>query len=221
MDELAFVSVAFGPAYLEQMDRLEKSIKDFYPNANIIFFRGPSLESKEGFPHGAKTFRESMYGFKPHAIQEAIDKGFDKVVWVDPAMILVDKVDDMFKHPMIAIKDVTPLHNVTSKKAAQYFQTTHYDIEMKQWHLVGGSFYYFNFKDFRVRSIFDLWRQSEIDGIFGSQYEAAFGGIEGHRNDETCMALSMYSYRIFPITHDEGRYNNPDTNPMWIKKHFK
>jgi hypothetical protein len=214
MKDVVFVSVAFGFEYLKQMDRLQKSILKIYPEANLLFF-------DNGLPDGSKPFLDSLYGFKPHAIQEARNQGFKKVIWLDPAMILVDKVDDLINQPsLIAVKDDTLLYNVVSNKCYYYFGLDAYYVSFRNWHLVGGSLYFFNFDRTKDNIIFDMCMNAEKAGIFGSQREASSEQLQGHRYDEAVMALAMYINGIEPSAPDKVRYCI-ENNPMFIKKHFK
>lgn len=214
MHDVVFVSTAFGDIrYLHQMDRLKRSIEKIYPKANLMFYHNT-------LPPGSKPFLDSLYGFKVHAIYEARKK-FKKVIWLDPAMKLQDKVDDLINKPsLIAIKDDSVLHNVVSDKCYQYFGLTREYVKSQDWHLVGGSLYYFNFDHPITNTIFDIWYNAELAGIFGSQEEASFAGLQGHRYDEAVMALAMYMNGVEPVGHDSVRYCI-EKNPMWIKRHFK
>lgn len=214
MNDVVFVSTAFGDIrYLTQMDKLKRSIENIYPKANMMFWY-------DCLPPGSKPFLDSLYGFKVHAIFEARKK-YKKVIWLDPAMKLRDKVNDLIKQPtVIAIKDDSVLHNVVSDKCYEYFGLTRNRVRELDWHLVGGSLYFFNFEHPTANTIFDIWYNAERDGIFGSQHEASFAGLQGHRYDEAVMAIAMYMNGVEPVGHDVVRYCS-GTNPMWVKNHFK
>ena len=51
-----------------------------------------------------------------------------------------------------------------------------------------------------------MWKRSELRGMFGSQYEASSELINGHRNDESCMAASMYLNKHEPTDAYKVRY---------------
>jgi hypothetical protein len=216
MTDVAYVSVCFGaPEYFHQMDRLKKSILGFYPEAEkqLFFFRGH-------LPPGARLFSDSLYGFKPHAIQAAINAGYKKVLWLDPAMIMVDKIDDLLKFEMMAVKDDNVLYNVVSNRCYEYFDETQQNVYEEQWHLVGGSLYWFDFTKEATQKIFSEWLSAEEAGIFGSQQEQASEQLQGHRMDEAVMAIAMYQNGIEPVGPDVARYCYGD-NSMFIKRHFK
>lgn len=213
MDDVVFCSVCFGdPRYFEQMEKLKESILSFYPDANLMFFRG-------FYPPGSRDFYHSLYGFKPHAVLAAKEK-FNKVVWLDPAMVMVDKIDDLMKFTMMAVKDDNVLFNVVSDACYLHFGITKKEVFEKDWHLVGGSIYYFDFEKESANKIFNRWYRAEIAGMFGSQEEQASERLQGHRMDEAVMALAMYEEGIEPVSADEARYCWAK-NPMFIKKHFK
>jgi hypothetical protein len=213
MKDLCFTSVAFGEQYIAQQDRLKESILKIYPDANILFWRGE-------LPPGSKPFLESLYGFKVHAIAEA-KKTFSKVLWLDPAMILMDEVDTALKERDVAVvKDDNILIGTIGDKALDYFCIPKSEVEENKLHLVGGSLYYFNFDWQNAEDVFDMWYGSEHDGIFGSQFEAASEQINGHRNDESCMAISLYINMVEPVSGPEIGYC-VEKNPTFKKLHFK
>ena len=213
MDDVCFVSVAFGELYIQQQDRLRESIRAIYPYANISFFRGC-------LPPGSKSMYQSLYGFKPHAIQTARNSGFTKIIWLDPAMILQDKIDDLFKYEVIAVKDDNRLFDLISEPCLNFYELTRDYIKEKNWHLVGGSLYYFDFSKKKAVEVFDTWMFAEFKGLFGSQQQQASEQINGHRMDETCMAIAMYVHDVEPQPGPEVRYCI-EKNPMFIKRHFK
>jgi hypothetical protein len=69
------------------------------------------------------------------------------------------------------------------------------------------------------KSVFRQWMDAERLGIFGSQHEAASEKLQGHRYDETCMALSIYRHGFEPVTPEQARYNYEGA--AIVKKHFK
>jgi hypothetical protein len=211
---ICFTSVSFGDAYNEQQVRLKESILKIYPDANINFYYNR-------IPNSSRTFFESLYGFKPHAIHETRSMGFDQVVWLDPAMILERELDDsIFQYPVIAVKDDHKLDSLISQQCLDYYSLTRNQLFERDWRLVGGSFYYFDFNQQSARDTFSLWHKAEVDGLFGSQVEAASEQITGHRNDETCMAVAMYLNGIEPQSGFDVKYCIGE-NAIFTKKHFK
>lgn len=210
MNDFIIISCAFGKRYLEQLDRLEASVKTIYPHFPMMSWRN---EQVPGRPH-----RDSLYGFKVHAAEEALDQGYTKIIFLDPACILQYKVDYWFSLnlPVLAVKDDNKLDKMISHKALNYYGNP----DIAGWHLVGGSLYVFDFYNPLCDRIFQSWRLAEKHGIFGSQAELSSEQINGHRMDESCMAMAMYSHGVEPVGHDTARYNQNE-HSIIIKKHFK
>lgn len=211
MSKIAFLSVAFGDErYIQQQIRLIESLDKFHPDA-------VGFHWTNNLPPGAQPFLNSLYGFKVHAVLHALNEGYERVVFLDPACYLVDRIDYLFglckDHGVVAIKDDNKLE--ASDTALQHFQYTRQSI--KDIHLVGGSMYAFDFK--YSDRVFRMWYMAERNGIFGSQFEAASEKLQGHRYDETCMALSLHKNGFSPVGPDVGRYNYEGA--AILKQHFK
>lgn len=211
--ELAFCCVAFGEKYVEQQARLKESILKFYPNANLFFYT-------DALPEGSKSFFDSLYGFKPWAVLAALNAGFRKIAFFDPACIVLDRLDYYDKYVrnygVLAVKDDNQLK--LSNRVRDYFTLPGDYTDNKN--SVGGSFYYFDFNYELCRSIFNTWLECEEKGLFGTQMEAASEGLQGHCYDESCMALSLYLRGSEPFPYGGSRYHM-DQNPIIDKRHFK
>lgn len=212
--DICFVSVAFGERYIQQIKRLELSIIDVYKySVDTIFWF-------DTMPPGAKSHEDSLYGFKVHAIRAALKRGYKRIIWVDPACILTKPVEYYFEEPglpaVIAVKDDNLLTNFISDKAMSYYG--HPDIEGR--HLVGGSLYVWDFNRPEADLVFESWAKAERDGMFGTAQQAASEQINKHRNDESCIAISLMMAGIPPVGHDVAKYCSGDES-IFIKKHFK
>lgn len=186
------VSVAFRSPYTEHSKRQRQSITE---DVDFIYFVN-ELPDK-GVVHKdniISIFQQSLYGFKVHAIQHAIDKGYKKVIWLDPStlplspiQVLIDSLDT---NPIIVKRGDNPLSKMSNDKAKEWFGVTDKDLEGVNH--IGGTLYAFNFNDPKIVNLFEVWKHSEESGIFGDQ--DAF--MAGHWADESCMALSMFKLGI-------------------------
>lgn len=212
MNDIAFVSVAFGDKrYIKQQMRLIESIDKFHPDS-------VGFHWTDALPPGSKKFLNSLYGFKVHAVLHALNQGYQKIIWIDPACYLLDRIDFYFEwckqYGVLAIQDDNKLP--ASDSALSFFKYKRNEIQ--DFHLVGGSMYVFNFP--YSESVFKLWHRAELLGIFGSQFEEASDKLQGHRADESCMALSLYKNGSRPLPYTGSRYNW-DANAAIKKEHFK
>jgi hypothetical protein len=217
MKDLCFVSCAFGDKrYIEQQARLKFSIEQIYPDAKLFFWTNE-------MPPGSRSMSDSLYGFKPHSVNYALKKGYKKIMFFDPAIILMKPIDfymeKVKEFGVCCARDDNKLNPFCDDRSLKHYGKTREQI--KDWHLVGGSFYYFDF-DVRLCSrIFAKWITNEEIGLFGSQQEQASGKLQGHRNDEAMMALALYDSGSTPMFEDV-RYNCENKEVCIIdKKHFK
>lgn len=215
--EVAFTSCAFGDhRYIEQQARLKHSILQIYPDAPLFFWTNE-------MPPGSRSMSESLYGFKPHAVKAALDAGYKQIMFFDPAIILVKPIDfyqeQVKEYGVCCARDDNKLSPFCYDKALDFYGLTRNDI--KDWHLVGGSFYYFDFDLPKCEEIFINWMASEKHSLFGSQKEQASEQLHGHRNDEAMMALALYACGGKPMSGDV-RYNCENKELCILdKKHFK
>lgn len=211
-NQICFLSVAIDdPRYIVQQNRLLKSIKKFHPEAVCMFWTN-------SLPEGAKSMNESMYGFKVHAVKEALKQGYNKIIWLDTACYLVKKVTKYFDlvkdYGVVAVQDDNLLCNYCNWETYNYFGTTKVRSSDAQEHLVGGSVYVFDFELPLCRQVFEVWENAEYHGMFGTSSTLA------HRHDESCMALSLYACGSKPVPYAEAYYNEVP-KPIVKKMHFK
>lgn len=215
MSEIAVCTLAFGPKYIWRMGRLIESLENTNPDVRVFSWT-------DRMPDGARPFNESMYGFKPHAIQIARDTGFKKIMWIDCTAVVQDKLDyyDQFtaEHGgVLAVQDDNKLTGFCSDRALGYVGKQREYLHDK--HLVGGSLYYFDFNYPKCEALFNDWFESEKKGLFGSMAEQCGERLQGHRSDETMMSLFLYKHGIKPFT-GATRYNWAE-NCIIQKMHFK
>ena len=206
-DKTCVVSVAFREMYVRHSKIQELTIKKSNPEIDLLMFRDV-LPYKGGvhLENIVEEFQKSLYGFKPHAIQQAIDMGYKKIIWLDPSVlpmvnmnILVDSLDS---HPIIVRTGDQPIIGMANKKAIDWFGLN--EDELKGVKHVGGTVYCFNFNYPKVVEVFNLWKASEEAGIFGNQ--DAF--MAGHWADEACMSLTLANLGVEQYYEKEFTYLN-------------
>lgn len=204
-NNFAIVSVAFGHRYIEQLHRLKTSVRDIYPEIEMFTWI-------DTYPQGAKPHKVSPYGFKVHAVNEARKQGYDRIIWMDTALILRQPVDYWFDlvpfYGVIAAKDDNLLINHIGDKALEYYGQP----DLTGYHLVGGSVFVFDFSVGLCRRVFNHWERAEKDGMFASDGK--------HRHDESALAIALYLNASEPTPYDVCRYNNGEDSIV-LKKHFK
>jgi hypothetical protein len=207
-------SLAFGEKYVWRLGRLKEMLATTNPGV-------PFMHWIDTMPPGAQSFNDSMYGFKPHCIQACLDAGHKQIVFIDCTCVVHGDLSyyQQFveEYGVLAVQDDNKLTGFCSNKVLKYIGQKREFLHDK--HLVGGSFYYFDFNNDLCRRIFDWWMTTERLGLYGSQREQASEGLQGHRSDETMMALALYLNGSKPYTKDT-RYNWAEGG-LINKAHFK
>lgn len=199
--------MAFREPYLTHNERQWEWIKKNHPDTKVISFRD-MLPTKGTilFENIVENFQKSLYGFKPHAIQRAIDMGYKKVIWFDPSVLPTTKIDHLINaldtHPVIVRKGEHPLEEMTNQKALSWFGVT--KEELKGINHIGGTVYGFNFENQKAVDVFRLWKKAEEEGIFGTQDDF----MAGHWADESCMALSLFKNGVEQYWESLFTYQN-------------
>lgn len=206
-NKTCIVSVAFRNPYVQHMVKQRSFIARDNPNTHVLFFRdrlpGRNIIHEEDI---VTRFQESLYGFKPHAIQMAIDEGYKKIIWLDPSVLPTASIDILTEsletNPMIVRIGDAPIAKMCSQKAKDWFEVK--DSELEGVKHIGGTVYGFNFNNPKVVETFNLWKQAEEAGIFGTQDEF----MAGHWADEACMVLAMYNNEMPQYWEEKFTYYN-------------
>lgn len=184
------VSVAFREPYLTHSKAQEAWIRSNDKIDYVVFRDKLPIKGGVDVDDVVGTFQKSLYGFKPHAIQSAVNAGYKKVIWLDPSIMPVDSLDvitnALDEFPILVSSGDAPITKMSSVKARNWFGLEPEDLtDVKH---VGGTIYAFNFYDQKAIDVFELWKKAEEQGIFGTQQEF----MEGHWADEACMALALH-----------------------------
>ena len=181
--------MAFREPYLTHNQTQCDWIKKNHPELKVIAYR--DMLPAKGIiiqDNIVSHFQQSLYGFKPHAIQKAIDYGFKKVIWLDPSVLPQEPLDGVFKaldtHPILVRKGDNPLAKMTNQRALDWFGCG----DISGVNHIGGTIYAFNFDNPKAKEVFNIWKLAEESGIFGNQ--DAF--MAGHWADESCMVLALH-----------------------------
>lgn len=191
------VSVAFRQPYLRHSDTQRSAIELQKIGNSFFYFRDELPDKHDVIREDVVThFQKSLYGFKPHAINQAYlasvlsGKKFDKLIWLDPSVlptvsmqVLIDALDE---HPIIVRPGEEPLTKMCNAKAKKWFGVT--DEDIKDERTVAGTVYGFNFNEPKAVEVFNLWKKAEEEGIF--QDQDAF--MAGNWADESAFALCLY-----------------------------
>lgn len=204
-NKLAIVTVAFREPYLTHS---QNQILAISSQVDKVIWHHDELPTKGGIlkENIVSHFQKSMYGFKPHAVQEAIDLGYDYVVWLDPSVMPTCNMNVLFDflkvYPIVVRPGEESILKMCNQKAKDYFGLTDEDIKNEKH--IAGTVYGFNFTNPQAVEVFNLWKKAEEDGIFGGQGEF----MEGHWADEACLSLVMVKCGVPKYWDSNFTYRN-------------
>lgn len=101
LSDCCIISCGVGGWYPRGIDRLSTSLIEHQWKGASLFFRN--------YPLGCPTHEVSPYAFKIHALNQAIQKGFTKILWLDASIW--------------AIKDPAPFFEYIKKHGYYFFKT--------------------------------------------------------------------------------------------------
>jgi hypothetical protein len=156
-----------------------------------------------------------------HAIELLLKAGHKQILWLDATCIVEAPIETLFermaadKIPVVAVYDSYHLFDHASDAALSFFHRSRDAVKVS---FVGGSMYAFDFTQPDAETIFHKWKQAESAGLFA-------GSDHGHRHDETCLALALYSQGQAPCTHTYAGYDcgiGLCNGPVIVtKRHFR
>lgn len=200
--ENCIVTVAFREPYVSHHRAQIKAIKKLMDVDVISFIDQLPYHGGIYVRNIVRMFQKSVYGFKPHAIQTAVEKGYKKIVWLDPSILptaspqlLFDSLDN---YPMLVRTGKNEVNEMTNDEAIKWFRFER--SELVGVRHIGGTIYGFNMNDERASSAFTLWKLAEKNGMFGTQVDF----MAGHWADESCLSLAMVKTGI--VQHWESKF---------------
>lgn len=179
--------------YWRGQDRLLQSLKG-KTDAEVLPFR---FESQVG----AKKHSESMYGFKPLAIEKAYNLGYRQLLWLDASMYVLRDLEPIFKQieqdGYFWQDSGWRNDRFTTPSQKEYFGTD--EGTMISSGVVGLDLTHPDASDFLY-----LWLGAMKDGMFNGSHEVT-------RHDQTCASLIIENMGL-KITENNTHwtYGNPE-----------
>ncbi len=171
------VSVGVGAWYKKGVERLERSLGDVGYDGALILHKGV-------WPEGYPAHYDVPYAFKLGAIQQAVDAGHERVLWLDASAWAV-------KDPVTVFRKMEEQGHYfwrsghkagtwCNEKCLAYFGVTReraMEMEMLYALVIG-----LDFRSARSRMFFKRWREALDAGVF-------VGSWDDHRHDQSAATL--------------------------------
>lgn len=219
--------------YRKSLLRLIDSVKEHWKGDMLVYSPDHWLDEYKGVkinrgwpkPKGIKslTHSEMPYQFKTALIQEALEMGYNRIIWLDSSMQLKKDLTPLFD----GINGLTFFHNLghptwkyLSDAAFSMLQDNGFfgpesELLQRMPQVWGGAFA-LNFQEIAPLSFFNDLKEYSLNGSFKDSSSSTPGFIT-HRHDQAVMSvlLSDRAYTMLPYgqilcpPHDRtGEYGN-------------
>lgn len=183
--------------YVMGMARLSESLRNNFDGDFVSFVGEASC--------GAPDHQMNPYAFKVHAIQRAIEAGYQKILWLDTSAFAVANVKPIF--------DLIDKNGVFFQEAGHYLGTWSNDRLLDYFDLtrdkamkipmVQGGFLGFDFTTEIAKTIFAELKEAMNNGIFKGAWD---NNQKTESQDERCHGTRHEMSTMSAIVHKHGLF---------------
>jgi hypothetical protein len=134
---------------------------------------------------------DNPYAFKIYAIEEALKRGYSKILWLDASIVakkLIDPIWEWIEEKGFFFEEAGHLVGQwCNDRTLEYFKTTREEAMLMP--MFSAGFTGLNFNHEKTVRFFELWKQSMLDGQF-------IGSWSDHRHDMTCASIIAYKLEM-------------------------
>ena len=197
------VSLGIGGRYPKLLERLRESCLK-YKLPHILWHT---------YPPGSRSHHISPYGFKVHAIMNAVQQGFKTIIWADSAAYLVKDPSSFFQ--LVKEKGIVflgrgdRLVQWVNDRSLIYFGFKRNALE-KEW-LCSGTVFGFDFTHQVANDFLNELLAYEKNDWFKEDSQKPGNEFLSHRHDEAIMSLMLMKYNIEQVNaydHINGGYSD-------------
>lgn len=175
------------------------------------------------YPEGCPTHKEIPYGFKPHLVVQAMDAGFDQVLWMDAACVPVRSLVRLW-YEIERDGCALPLSHLSIGEWCADSALAPLGVMREQvmamkpsiWACVMG----FDFRNPLTREFVRRWHGLSLDGV---TFHGAWTNeimqasknrrVKGHRHDQTAATVLAYQMGL-PFNINVVEYDSINIMPV-------
>lgn len=141
--------------------------------------------------HGVSwQHKDAPFQFKPYAVQEAREKGYNKILWCDSTIRIVKPVEPLWEqcatHGILAWdNEGHPLKPWIAPHAAKAIK-----IDTEGVKQIMACCIMFDFSHPITAVVFDEWIECSRNGSFLNK------GFDNHRHDQACLSAILYKHGV-------------------------
>lgn len=164
----------------------------YSPDHELTEYKGIKINKGYPEPKGIISYPHDQmpYQFKTALIQQALEMGYNKVIWLDSRMIINKDLTPLFKNAVTMFENLGhPLKNYISYNAERLLGFPDLDNIVQVW----GGCYTLNFMKSDAWKFWDKLKEHSIDGSF-KDGDSKREGFVAHRHDQAVMSVIAKEY---------------------------
>jgi hypothetical protein len=160
---------------------------------------------------------EIPWGFKPDLILEAIEKGYDKIIWCDSTIRMKKNPYELLEyakyHGVCAFDNLGhPLKNWISDVALEHLHITEEELQANNIPQIMACCIVFDVSNEIGRKVFIDWSLLSKDGACFQNYPSKREGFVVHRHDQAVLSGLLWKYKIPLLPYGKLVYPPHDSN---------
>ncbi len=165
----------------------------YSPDHELIEYKGVKIHKGWPEPKSVESFTHSEmpYQFKIALIQQAIELGYERIVWLDSSFVIKKDLTPLFDETGISVFHNLghPLYKYISDEAVKNLGIT--EDELKEIPQIWGGALLFDFTKQNTIDVFEKMKHFSVDGSF-SEGKSIRDGFIAHRHDQAVMSVLVY-----------------------------
>jgi hypothetical protein len=220
MRHRAIVNVGVGEWYPRGVDRLRNSILDLDVDCDLLTWR-------DEYPPGCPSHKEQPYAFKFAALEMALVKGYDAVIWCDCSVWFIKDPEDIFRYIeqkgywiMSQGWQVSTWCSDTALHLLNIKREDYWDVPM-----ISAAMFGLDLRTDIARQVLGYMRARVRDGSLRGPWRNEHGEassdkrVLGHRHDQTAMSVVVHKLGLdieWSPNYFEYKYDGVIPNPKCV-----
>jgi len=188
--------VSFGNStgnYVKALNRLKRSLE--------VNFKGDVLSWSNESQLNCPLHKDNPYAFKVYAMQEAFNKGYTKVLWLDSSVWAVKDIQPVFndisKNGFFLEDSGHRIGSWSNNQCLDWFKLTR--DEANQMRMISSGFVGIDIENAIGEEMFTKWKAAMLAGTF-------VGSWNDHRHDQTALSIIAQRLGLDPLINPCGKY---------------
>jgi hypothetical protein len=166
---------------------------------------------------------EVPFGFKPAIVLEALEKGYEQIIWCDSTIVMARDIKPLLKyakkHGIAAFDNLGyPLLNWISDYQQERLGIS--DEELWKAKQIMACCIVFDFSNPIKQTIFDKWIEASKDGVSFQNYGSQRRGFVATRHDQSFLSGLLHLHDVPLLEYGNLVYEPHDKEPFEYGNNF-